>query len=84
MKLESKFDLGEEVYFWSIRDVEISKGTIEVIDLMRDAENSFSTYAIKPFINDDRIRMIEHVPEHLIFRKREDVFDFCMALTNGI
>lgn len=44
----------------------------------------YSMHQIDPKSYQHMCSLREQVPEHLVFRKRDDVFDFCMKLTEGI
>lgn len=87
MKFESKFDIGETVYYWSVEKVKILFGRIEAISLYQAEDKEpvwrYSMHQIDPK-KYQPILIREQVPEHLVFRKRDDVFDFCMKLTEGI
>jgi hypothetical protein len=87
MKFESKFDIGETVYYWSVEKVKILFGRIEAISLYQAEDKEpvwrYSMHHIDPK-KYQPILIREQVPEHLVFRKRDDVFDFCMKLTEGI
>lgn len=86
MKFDSKFDIGDKVYYWSIEKVKILFGEIESISLWQtDNKEPSWRYGIAPI--DPKKPMLairEQVPEHLVFQRRDDVFDFCMKLTEGI
>lgn len=88
MKFESKFDIGETVYYWSVEKVKILFGRIEVISLYQTEDKEpvwrYSMHQIDPKSYQTMLSLREQVPEHLVFRKRDDVFDFCMKLTEGI
>lgn len=80
MKVESKFNIGDIVYFWSIDKVEISRGEIQnvYISISKDKQKcSYYIVATGKLVG-------ESIPEHLVFPKRDDVFDFCFALTKDI
>lgn len=86
MKFESKFDIGETVYYWSVEKVKILFGRIESISL-RKSENKkpYWRYGIR-HINPKSyltLALNEQVPEHLVFRKRDDVFDFLYEIDGG-
>ena len=43
------------------------------------------TYGIQPLTNEDgHFILNEMVPEVLVFKEREDIFDFCVKLTEEI
>lgn len=88
MKFDSKFDIGETVYYWSVEKVKILFGRIEGITLWQteDKEPSwrYGIAQIDPKKYQPILALREQVPEHLVFRKRDDVFDFCMKLTEDI
>lgn len=88
MKFESKFDIGGTVYYWSVEKVKILFGRIEAISLYQteDKEPSwrYGIAQIDPKKYKPILSIREQVPGHLVFRKRDDVFDFCMKLTEGI
>lgn len=88
MKFESKFDIGETVYYWSVEKVKILFGRIEAISLYQTEDKEpawrYSMQQIDPKSYQPMFSLREQVPEHLVFRKRDDVFDFCMKLTEGI
>lgn len=88
MKFESKFDIGEIVYYWSVEKVKILFGRIEAISLYQPEDKEpvwrYSMHQIDPKSYQHMCSLREQVPEHLVFRKRDDVFDFCMKLTEGI
>lgn len=88
MKFESKFDIGETVYYWSVEKVKILFGRIEAISLYQAEDKEpawrYSMHQIDPNSYQPMFSLREQVPEHLVFRKRDDVFDFCMKLTEGI
>ena len=88
MTFQSKFDIGDMVYYWSINKVKILFGRIEAISLYQteDEESnwSYSMKQIDPNNEQPMFSLREQVPEHLIFRQRGDVLDFCMKLSEGI
>lgn len=88
MKFESKFDIGETVYYWSVEKVKILFGRIEGITLCQTGDKDpiwrYGITQIDPKKYQPILALREHVPEHLVFRKRDDVFDFCMKLTEDI
>ena len=88
MKFESKFDIGETVYYWSVEKVKILFGRIEAISLYQTEDKEpvwrYSMHQIDPKSYQHMFSLREQVPEHLVFRKRDDVFDFCMKLTEDI
>lgn len=87
MKFDSKFDIGDKVYYWSIEKVKILFGRIECISLWQTEDKDpiwrYSITQIDPK-NKPILAIREQVPEHLVFQRRDDVFDFCMKLTEGI
>lgn len=87
MLLKTKFDIGDEVYFWSIENVKVSKGIIKEIS-MWVSMNSKSNYrygiAELKEGKDVKFTLSELIPEHLVFKDRDEIIDFCMALTNDI
>lgn len=83
MIVESKFNIEQEVYYWSLKNVKVRKGTITGISLSVHSDSDIRVrYWVRPV--DNKIEFSEDVPEHLVFRLREDVFEFCMKLTEGI
>lgn len=88
MILQSKFDIGETVYYWSVEKVKILFGRIEAITLYQTEDKEpdcrYSIAQIDPKKYQPILALREQVAEHLVFRKRNDVFDFCMKLTEGI
>lgn len=88
MKFESKFDIGDTVYYWSVEKVKILFGRIEAISLYQAEDKEphwrYSMHQIDPKKYEPILALREQVPEHLVFRKRDDIFDFCMKLTEGI
>lgn len=88
MKFESKFDIGETVYYWSVEKVKILFGRIESISLWQSENKKpnwrYGIRHINPKSYQPLPTLNEQVPEHLVFRKRDDVFDFCMKLTEDI
>lgn len=88
MKFESKFDIGDTVYYWSIDKVKILFGRIEAISLYQAEDKEphwrYAMHQIDPKKYQPILSLREQVPEHLVFRQRDDVFDFCMKLTEGI
>lgn len=88
MKFESKFDIGETVYYWSVEKVKILFGRIEAISLYQTEDKEpywrYSIHQIDPKSYQHMFSLREQVPEHLVFRQRDEVFDFCMKLTEGI
>lgn len=87
MRLKSKFDISDEIYYWSIDNVQIMQGTttgLSVFVVQKNDDINISwKYCVKPS-NGENPFYSEMVPEHLVFREREDVFEFCMALTKNI
>lgn len=89
MIFESKFDLNETVYYWSVKKVKVLRGKITGISTFltrREVENKceYSYYVEEISTDKVNFNLSELVPEHLLFREREDVFDFCVALTKDI
>lgn len=87
MTFESKFNIGERVYYWSVNSVRMLWGEICDISLYADKDGAISwLYGVSQIdVETDKPRyVIERTPEHLLFRERSDVFDFCMKLTEGI
>lgn len=82
MTVKSKFDIGDKVYYWSIKEVNVLCGNIEYIHITADEDKVKISYGIKKA--SERLILSEAIPEHLVFREREDVFDFCMKLTKDI
>lgn len=87
MTFESKFSIGERVYYWSVNNVRMLWGEIRDISLYADKDGAISwLYGVSQIdVETDKPRyVIERMPEHLLFRERSDVFDFCIKLTEGI
>lgn len=82
MIVESKFDIGDKVYYWSIKEVKVLCGNITYIHIMADKEKTKFSYGLKKA--GEEFSFSEDIPEHLVFKEREDVFDFCMELTKDI
>lgn len=85
MKLNSKFNVGDEVYFLSLREVKAMKGKIINIGLYYSEINDLEwSYGIKPIEEHYPYTMSERIPEDLIFKDRSEILDFCMRLTEDI
>lgn len=86
MEINSKFNIGDKVYFWSTNKVKIIHGEIDSISIYVTNSNIRNSYGVIPIKtkNDNFFALSEQVPEHLIFRERDDVFEFCMKLTEYI
>lgn len=89
MIFESKFNLDEIVYYWSIKKVKILRGKITAINsyLSKRGDKNrceYSYYVEEISIDKVNLNLSELVPEHLLFRKRDDVLDFCVALAKDI
>lgn len=87
MVIESKFNIGDTVYYWSIEKVKIMRGKITSIstytsEVKGEGIKSNFKYYITP--NSSAFIISECIPEHLVFLNRDDVFEFCMALTKDI
>lgn len=50
MKIETKFDIGQEIYFIGFFDF-IDKGKIEKIEIRVNKDEKFIVYALRGFIN---------------------------------
>lgn len=88
MVLKTRFSIGDTIYFWSTKYIKVLEGYISGISVFAnentdDGVDITLTYYVKP-LNIKGIVMSESVPEHLVFKSREDVFEFCMALTKDI
>lgn len=86
MILESKFNIGDIVYYWSMEKIKVLRGEITSISTYSYKENGGIKNTFKYYVNPNTgtISLSECIPEHLIFKEREDVFEFCMALTKDI
>lgn len=82
MIVKSKFDIGDKVYYWSIKEANVLCGNIAYIRIMADKEKIKISYGIEKV--NERFSISEDIPEHLVFKEREDVFEFCMKLTKNI
>lgn len=86
MIFKSKFDIGDVVYYWSNKKIKALRGEICSISLskLKDNEEQWN-YSIIPTLDEDKpFSICEMVSESLVFKERDDVFDFCMKLTEGI
>lgn len=63
--------------------LEALKGKGET-DEVREPVWRYYMHQIDPKSYQSMFSLREQVPEHLVFRNRDDVFDFCMKLTEGI
>lgn len=87
MAFESKFDIGERVYYWSVNSVRMLWGEISDISFYADKDGASSwLYGLSQVdVETDKPSFTrERIPEHLLFRERSDVLDFCMKLTENI
>ena len=84
MILKSKFDVGEQVYYFDNKTIKALKGEIQAIYVSAtDKEISFS-YFVKPLGSFIVNPFATTLPESLIFREKDDIIDFCIKLTDNI
>lgn len=83
MTFESKFDIGETVYYYSVNTGQLLQGEIYNLSFYAEKNGGLSwLYGIIP--PNEALTIAERVPENLIFRERGDILDFCMKLTENI
>lgn len=83
MIVESKFNIGDKVYYWSTKEAKVIHGVVLYIQFTADEEKIKIDYGLRKA--DEKYSFyIGNAPEHLVFEKREDVFEFCMELTKDI
>lgn len=81
MNFISKFDINELVYFWSIKNNKILQGRISSISFFISKDSKCKwTYYVKT----SEYVFSEEVSEQFIFRRKEDIINFCINLTNNI
>lgn len=80
MKFNSKFNIGEQVYFLDPSTSELKKGEIYSITAYIDKNKKEYKYTIKP----GQELSISIIPECFIFKSKDDVLDLCAKLTKDI
>lgn len=86
MIINNKFEIGEKVYYWSNENSCVKIGIILKIKIEVYKDDSREKVLIRYYMKeyDKSFSFGETVPENLIFRRREDVFDFCMEFTKNV
>lgn len=82
MNFESKFDIGDKVYYWSDRERKVLFGRINDISMLTENGSKVDwKYYLKPVFTDGNIVFNECIPEYLVFRNKDEVLDFAVKLT---
>lgn len=86
--IETKFRVGQEVYFYNPQDSQILKGKVSMISLLI-AENLpqvQESYSLKPLDMDNNPMMLatSFIPSKWVFNDKDDVIDFCCELMKSI
>lgn len=82
MTFSSKYDIGEEVYFYNAKTCKVEIGTIESIGLFANEDGCNFNYHIKSKSNGSF--MAEYVSGSLVFKDRDDVFRFVYSIAENI
>ena len=77
MEFKTQYNIGDKLYYWSIDKVKILYGEITGISFYATLNGDY-------YIRSSGNALSERVPEYLMFKDRNDVFDFCYKLTNDL
>lgn len=80
MEINTKFNIGEQVYFLDPEEGKLINGEIYSITAYVDKNKKEYKYTIKP----GQELSISIIPECFIFKSKDDVLDFCIKLTKDI
>lgn len=80
MKIDTKFNIGEQVYFLDPKNGTLENGDIYSITAYIDKNKKEYKYTIKP----GQELSISIIPECFIFKSKDDVLDLCARLTKDI
>ena len=83
MEIKTKFDIGERVHYFSKKIEKFRVGEITSINLMVLKGNVIETYEIRAE-GADEFSMPEYSAPSMIFKERDDAFDFCNELMQGV
>lgn len=84
MNFKTQYNIGDKLYYWSIDKVKILYGEVIGISLHVILNGNNIDIKLDYYIRPSENVLSERVPEHLMFKDRDDVFDFCYKLTNGL
>lgn len=84
MEVNTKLGIGDEVFFFDRKRMKVSEGTITGLWVGVSVGETEVSYLITPKDKEKLLCMPENVPEALVFKGREAVFEFCYKLTEGI
>ena len=84
MEFKTQYNIGDKLYYWSIDKVKILYGEITGISFYATLNGDNIGIKLDYYIRPSGNALSERVPEHLMFKDRDDVFDFCYKLTNDL
>lgn len=86
--IETKFRIGQEVYFYNPQDSQILKGKVSSISLLitENLPQVQEAYSLKPLDMDNNPMMFStsFIPSKWVFNDKDDVIDFCCELMKSI
>ena len=83
MDIKTTFDIGESVYYFNGKKGKICQGEVMSIGLFVSENNVEEVLHIREK-GGNGFRMPDNISPSMVFRKRDDVFEFCYKLTEGI
>lgn len=86
--IETKFRVGQEVYFYNPQNSQILKGKVSGISLLitENLSQVQEAYSLKPLDMDNNPTMFStnFIPSKWVFNDKDDVIDFCCELMKSI
>lgn len=86
--IETKFRVGQEVYFYNFQDGQILKGKVSSISLLitENLPQVQEAYSLKPLDidNNPMVFSTNFIPSKWVFNDKDDVIDFCCELMKSI
>lgn len=86
MKLISKFEIGQDVFFLNDETRKIERGTIYSVNASVDNKRTVEwIYFIQtPKKDGEILSLLKSVKEYLVFANRDDVFNLAYGMTENI
>lgn len=83
MKFTSKFNIGDEVYFYNARAAKIERGIVTGISLYAREDEIEWDYLIREK-SKSKLTIADRIDESFVFRDRDEVFKFAYQITENI
>lgn len=85
MRFDTKYQIGQTVYFFPSGKMQIYKGEVAFIQISANERSVSVSYGIS-YLPDDRklFHQIEVVEENRVFETKSDVAEYALQLTAGL